>query len=117
MVAAPAYAEPSLPWRALGFEPWKGGEILYVFEADGFIVRLRQGHLATLAGVMSLDPDATRWRRMFPHPSSAGRLDVPSIAGFLMAECRAAQRRREAAAKAAEAASASPRESSEPTKD
>lgn len=98
----------SPPWRAVGTEIGKGGETHYLFEVDGQPLRIRQAMLSGVGAVMSLDPNAARWRAMFPNPVSRARLDVPAIVGFLMQECRAAQRRADAAKAAADPAAAPP---------
>jgi hypothetical protein len=99
-----ARPEPNAaPWRAIGTRQGKGTEVLYVFEVDGEVRPMRQAVLASLGGVMSLDPNADRWRAMFPVPGRAGRFDLPAIVGFLMQQCRVAQ-------KAAAAASSDPAE-------
>lgn len=86
---------PSSPlWRAIGTEPGNGTEMLYIFEVDGEQRSMRQAVLACMGGVMSLDPDANRWRAMFPHPTRRGQFDLPSVVGFLMQQCRLAQKHR-----------------------
>lgn len=51
--------------------------------------------------MLTIDPDANRWRAMFPHPHSRTKFDHMQAAGFLMKECWAAQVRLDEQAKLA----------------
>lgn len=87
-------------WRAIGVEQGKGAEWWYVFEAHRRLLKVRGNHITSPGHILTIDSDAERWRRMFPHPSSRMKFDPLAAAGWLVRECWAAQIRREDAERA-----------------
>jgi hypothetical protein len=77
--------------RSLGFEPVgyaqsRGSEHRYVFRTPTGLVVYRGVVLASLPGLLALNPDASLWRRWFP--KRGGRVDTVAAAAFCIRECR-----------------------------
>ena len=77
--------------RSFGFEPLgyvqaRGGEPRYVFKTHAGTIIHRGVVLASLAGLLALNPDPRFWRKNFP--KSGGRVDTPAAAGVFIRECQ-----------------------------
>jgi hypothetical protein len=70
----------------LGCVQARGAETRYAFRTRHGIVVQRGVVLTSLAGLLALNPDADRWRYLFP--KRGGRIDTPSAAALLIRECQ-----------------------------
>ena len=64
----------------------RGGERRYVFRTDRDTFVYRAVVLASLGGLLALNPDVALWRRLFP--KRAGRIDTAAAAAFWIRECQ-----------------------------
>ena len=81
----PTYME-YFHFEPLGYVQARGGERRYIFrtERDTFVYRAVV--LASLGGLLALNPDVALWRKFFP--KRAGRIDTAAAAAFWIRECQ-----------------------------
>jgi hypothetical protein len=80
----PTYMQ-SFGFEPLGYAQAKGSEPRYIFKTPAGIIIHRGVVLASLPGLLSLNPDLRFWRKNFPKPG--GRVDTPAAAGVFIREC------------------------------
>jgi hypothetical protein len=77
--------------REFGFEPLgyaqaRGSERRYAFRTSTDLIVFRGVVLASLSGLLALNPDPNFWRKLFP--KRGGRIDTAAAAAFLIRECQ-----------------------------
>ncbi len=80
----PTYME-YFHFEPLGYVQARGGERRYVFRTHTDIIIYRAVVLASLGGLLALNPDVDLWRKLFP--KGAGRIDTAAAAAFWIREC------------------------------
>ena len=81
----PTYME-YFGFEPLGYAQARGGERRYIFRCATGIIIFRGVDLASLGGLLALNPDAGLWRKLFP--KRGGRIDTAAAAAFWIHECR-----------------------------
>jgi len=85
MVEIPTYME-YFHFEPLGYVQARGGERRYVFRTDRDTFVYRAVVLASLGGLLALNPDVALWRKLFSR--GAGRIDTAAAAAFWIRECQ-----------------------------
>jgi hypothetical protein len=84
MDEAPSYMR-SLGFEPVGYAQAQGSELRYAFRTPTGTIVYRGVVLASLPGLLGLNPDVALWRRWFPKPG--GRIDTAAAAAFCIREC------------------------------
>jgi hypothetical protein len=86
MVEIPTYMQ-AFGFEPLGYAQARGAEPRYAFRTRaGIIIIFRGVVLASLSGLLALNPDPCFWRRLFPR--RRGRIDTVAAAALLIRECQ-----------------------------
>ena len=70
----------------LGYAQARGSERRYAFKTSKELIVFRGVVLASLSGLLALNPDPKFWRKFFP--KRGGRIDTAAAAAFLIRECQ-----------------------------